>query len=51
VQSVLDRAADIDSFMRRNPMRRNNAEREWSRLRGNLDELAQAYNVGWQWRS
>jgi hypothetical protein len=23
-------------------MRRNNAEREWSRLRGNLDELAQA---------
>ena len=51
VQSVLDRAADIDSFMRRNPMRKNNAEREWSRLRGNLDELAQAYNVGWQWRS
>ena len=51
VQSVLERAADIDSFMRRNPMRRNNAEREWSRLRGNLDELAQAYNVGWQWRS
>jgi len=51
VQSVLERAADIDSFMRRNPMRRNNAEREWSKLRINLDELAQAYNVGWQWRS
>ena len=51
VQSVLERAADIDSFMRRNPMRRNNAEREWSKLRNNLDELAQAYNVGWQWRS
>jgi hypothetical protein len=50
VQSVLDRAANIDSFMRRNPLRRNNAAREWARLRTNLDELAQAYNVGWQWR-
>ncbi|HEV8428302.1 MAG TPA: hypothetical protein VGQ41_10420 [Pyrinomonadaceae bacterium] len=50
VQAVLDRAASIDSFMRRNPMRRNNAAREWDRLRGNLDELAQVYNVSWQWR-
>ena len=50
VQSVLERAANIDSFMRRNPLRRNDAAREWARLRNNLDELAQAYNVGWQWR-
>jgi len=50
VQAVLDRAASIDSFMRRNPMRRNDAAREWNRLRGNLDELAQVYNVSWQWR-
>ena len=50
VQAVLDRAASIDSFMRRNPMRRNDAAREWNRLRGNLDELAQVYNVTWQWR-
>jgi len=50
VQAVLDRAASIDSFMRRNPMRKNNAIREWERLRGNLDELAQVYNVSWQWR-
>lgn len=50
VQSVLERAADIDSFMRRNPLRKNDAAREWSRLRSNLDELAQVYNVGWQWR-
>ena len=50
VQAVLDRAASIDSFMRRNPMRKNNAIREWERLRGNLDELAQIYNVSWQWR-
>jgi hypothetical protein len=50
VQAVLDRAASIDSFMRRNPMRRNDAMREWERLRGNLDELAQVYNVSWTWR-
>jgi hypothetical protein len=50
VQSVLDRAASIDSFMRRNRMRNDNAAREWERLRGNLDELAQVYNVSWQWR-
>ena len=50
VQAVLDQAASIDSFVRRNPMRRNDAEREWDTLRGNLDELAQVYNVSWQWR-
>ena len=49
VQSVLDRAASIDSFMRRNRLRKDDAMREWSRLRGNLDELAQVYNVSWQW--
>jgi hypothetical protein len=36
--------------MRRNPMRKHDAMREWERLRGNLDELAQVYNVSWQWR-
>lgn len=50
VQSVLDRAASIDSFMRRNTMRNGNAAREWERLRANLDELAQVYNVSWRWR-
>ena len=50
VQAVLDRAASIDSFLRRNPMRKNNAVREWERLRSNLDELAQVYNVTWDWR-
>ena len=50
VEGVLDRAASIDSFMRRNPMRKHDAMREWERLRGNLDELAQVYNVSWQWR-
>ena len=50
VQNVLDRAAAIDSFMRRNRMRDDKAAREWDRLRGNLDELAQVYNVSWHWR-
>lgn len=50
VQNVLDRAASIDDFMRRNTMRNGNAAREWEKLRGNLDELAQIYNVSWQWR-
>ena len=50
VQSVLERGASIDSFMRRNPMRRNDAMREWEKLRGNLDELAQVYNVSWNWQ-
>ena len=50
VQAVLDRAASIDSFMRRNRMRNNTAAREWERLRTDLDELAQVYNVSWQWR-
>ena len=50
VQSVLDRAASIDSFMRRNRLRKEDAAREWMRLRTNLDELARVYNVGWQWR-
>ena len=50
VQSVLDRAASIDSFMRRNRLRKDKALREWTQLRANLDELAQVYNVSWQWR-
>jgi hypothetical protein len=50
VQSVLDRAASIDSFLRRNRLRKNNAVREWERLRVNLDELARVYNVSWDWR-
>src|SRR4029078_8123180 len=48
VQSVLDRAADIDGFMAR-PRLSGRAEEDWSALRSNLDELAQAYNVSWRW--
>jgi len=48
VEAVLDRAAAIDNFMARQRLRER-AENDWFALRGNLDELAQAYNVGWRW--
>jgi hypothetical protein len=49
VQTVLDRAAQIDQFMRRNRLQKN-AQRDWSILRASLDELAQVYNVSWRWQ-
>ena len=48
VQSVLDRAARIDSFMHRRGLGEK-AQNEWSALRVNLDELAEAYTVTWRW--
>jgi len=48
VTTVLDRAAQIDQFMRRNRLRRE-AQRDWSTLRQYLDDLAQVYNVNWRW--
>ena len=48
VQSVLDRAARIDNFMRRRGLT-GSAQDEWSALRTNLDELATAYSVTWRW--
>lgn len=47
VQAVLDRAARIDGFMRRGLTEK--AQNEWSALRANLDQLANAYNVVWRW--
>ena len=49
VQAVLDRAARIDDFMHRRGLT-GKSQREWAALRANLDELAQAYDVGWRWR-
>ena len=49
VESVLDRAARIDDFMRRYRLNRR-AQDDWSTLRTNLDELARVYNVSWRWR-
>ena len=50
VQSVLDRAARIDQFMRRHTLT-DQAQNQWSTLKGNLDELARIYNVTWRWDS
>ena len=49
VESVLDRAAAIDQFMRRNRLSRK-AQDDWSTLRMSLDELARVYNVTWRWQ-
>jgi len=50
VQTVLNRAAQIDQFMRRNRLRNDqDARRDWATLRGYLDELARVYNVNWRW--
>ena len=48
VQTVLDRAARIDGFMRRRGLGER-AQNEWSSLRANLDQLAEAYSVSWRW--
>ena len=49
VETVLQRAADIDRFMSRHEFRSDKAQRDWSVIRGDLDELARAYNVTWSW--
>ncbi len=50
VQTVLNRAAQIDQFMRRNRLREDrDAKKEWLQLRAYLDELARLYNVNWRW--
>jgi len=48
VEEVLKRGAAIDGFMRRFSLTPR-AQRDWSVLRGNLDELAAAYGVTWNW--
>jgi hypothetical protein len=47
-EEVLRRAAEIDGFMRRFSLS-SRAQSDWSALRGNLDELAVAYGVTWNW--
>jgi hypothetical protein len=48
VQSVLSQATYIDDFVRRNrlPYR---AQNDWTTLKGDLNQLASAYNVTWNW--
>jgi hypothetical protein len=48
VENLLNQAASIDSFVRRNRLGAR-AEREWASLRVDLDELARIYSVSWRW--
>ena len=48
VEEVLRRGASIDGFMQRYQLGAQ-AEQNWLSLRGDLDTLASAYNVGWGW--
>jgi Rad3-related DNA helicase len=48
VEEVLNRAARIDDFMERHHLSPRAAS-DWAALRQNLDALAEAYNVSWNW--
>ena len=48
VREVLNRAAYIDSFMRRHNLSAS-PEEDWRALRSDLDVLADYYNVTWGW--
>jgi hypothetical protein len=48
VRPVLDCAAAINNFLLNNQISRA-AQRDWELLRGDLDQLAQTYNLNWQW--
>jgi hypothetical protein len=49
VQSVLDRAVRIDRFMKNHPELSDGSHRDWAAVRNDLDELARAYNVTYDW--
>jgi outer membrane lipoprotein SlyB len=48
VESVLRQATYIDDFMTRNSLSVR-AENDWVSLRGDLNHLASAYSVAWNW--
>jgi hypothetical protein len=50
VEEVLARGAGIDAFMRRNQLAPS-AENSWLVVRRDLDELARAFNITWNWAS
>ncbi len=50
VESVLNRAMMIESFMEQHGNQLNARTRnDWWRVKTNMDELAQVYNVAWVW--
>jgi hypothetical protein len=50
VQEALTRAAYIDRFMQRRNLAAR-AERDWTALRSDLNQLARYYNVTWNWNT
>src|SRR3712207_1566237 len=48
VENVLRQAADINGFMLRNRLTQR-AQSDWTLVRNDLNALAQAYGVAWQW--
>jgi outer membrane lipoprotein SlyB len=48
IEDVLRRGVSIDSFMQRHQLAAQ-AENDWLTVRRDLDELARAYNVAWNW--
>ena len=48
VQSVLNRAAEIDRFITRNRLTPR-VHNDWNTLRSNLEQLAEVYSVSWRW--
>lgn len=50
VQDVLNRATRIDNFMRRNRLDAN-AQNDWVALRSDVNQLASAYNITWDWNT
>jgi len=49
VDSVLQRASRIDTFMTLHPLDAR-VQGDWATLRADLELLANAYNISWQWR-
>lgn len=48
VQNILQRALPVNGFMSRNRLNLQ-AQNDWSAVRTDLNALANAYGVGWQW--
>jgi hypothetical protein len=48
IRTVMDRARLIDNFLVNNRLG-SGVRRDWFALRGDLDQLASAYNLNWQW--
>ena len=50
VESVITRAARVDDFMGRHRLDRR-TQSDWRKLRNELEHLARAYNVSWNWNN